>query len=229
MESSVKVKNIFALISFFILGLILGIVLCNVGKEEVEFLLGYLKENEVVEDIEVVQEEVLPVSEDSEEEIDEVDTCPIRVDISGAVKKPGVYCMDIDSVVVDAVKKAGGFVEGISAKYLAMRINLASMLYDNSKIYIPYEEDSICELLKFELPKEIIKITEPTGSSQEVEEECISINGATKEELDSLDGVGASTAQKIIDARPYEKIEDLLNVSGIGEATYEKFKEKICL
>jgi competence protein ComEA len=49
------------------------------------------------------------------------------------------------------------------------------------------------------------------------------------EELETLNGVGPSTAQKIIDGRPYTKIEDLLNVSGIGEATLNKFKDSICL
>jgi competence protein ComEA len=58
---------------------------------------------------------------------------------------------------------------------------------------------------------------------------CISINNATLQELETLNGVGPSTAQKIIDGRPYTKIEDLLNVSGIGEATLNKFKDSICL
>ena len=57
----------------------------------------------------------------------------------------------------------------------------------------------------------------------------ISINNASQAELESLSGVGPSTAQKIINGRPYGKLEDLMNVSGIGQVTYDKLKDGICL
>lgn len=57
----------------------------------------------------------------------------------------------------------------------------------------------------------------------------MNINTATAEELDSLSGIGEVMAKKIIEGRPYEKIEDLLNVSGIGESLFEKIKEEICI
>jgi competence ComEA-like helix-hairpin-helix protein len=61
------------------------------------------------------------------------------------------------------------------------------------------------------------------------QEDCISINHATSEELQTLNGVGPSTATKIIDGRPYFNINDLLNVSGIGPATLEKLEPHVCL
>lgn len=58
---------------------------------------------------------------------------------------------------------------------------------------------------------------------------CININTASLQQLDTLDGIGVSTAQKIINSRPYSKKEDLLKVSGIGDVKYQNIKDKICL
>ena len=231
MESSTKAKNIFVLLIFFLLGLASGLILSNIEKESIEYLIEGIREEKVIGESIAVIEEDIPLLEEEVEVEQEVDICPIRVDISGAVKNPGVYCLEQNSVIVDLIKKAGGLSIEVAAKYLAMRINLASILYDNSKIYIPFEEDSICELVKFSLPKEVLNITEPKPPQESGGDEvaCVSINSASSEQLQSLTGVGPSTAQKIIDGRPYEKIEDILNVSGIGQATYEKFKDQICL
>ena len=231
MESSTKAKNIFVLLIFFLLGLASGLILSNIEKESIEYLIEGIREEKVIGESIAVIEEDIPLVEEEVEVEQEVDICPIRVDISGAVKNPGVYCLEQNSAIVDLIRKAGGLSIEVAAKYLAMRINLASILYDNSKIYIPFEEDSICELVKFSLPKEVLNITEPKPPQESGGDEvaCVSINSASSEQLQSLTGVGPSTAQKIIDGRPYEKIEDILNVSGIGQATYEKFKDQICL
>ena len=231
MESSTKVKNIFVLLFFFLIGLVSGLILSNIEKESIEYLIQNIREEKVIGESIAVIEEEKPLVEEKEEVEQEVDICPIRVDISGAVVKPGVYCLEQNSAIVDVIKKAGGLSVQVAAKYLAMRINLASILSDNSKIYIPFEEDSICEVVKFTLPKEVLDITEPKPPQEPGNEEvvCVSINSASSEQLQTLTGVGPSTAQKIIDGRPYEKLEDLLNVSGIGQATYDKFKDKICL
>ena len=231
MESSTKAKNIFVLLIFFLLGLASGLILSNIEKESIEYLIEGIREEKVIGESIAVIEEDIPLLEEEVEVEQEVDICPIRVDISGAVKNPGVYCLEQNSAIVDLIRKAGGLSIEVAAKYLSMRINLASILYDNSKIYIPFEEDSICELVKFTLPKEVLNITEPKPPQESGGDEvaCVSINSASSEQLQSLTGVGPSTAQKIIDGRPYEKIEDILNVSGIGQATYEKFKDQICL
>lgn len=118
-----------------------------------------------------------------------------------------------------------------------MKMNLATVMIDNSKIYIPFETDYDCNLLTFNLPKQVVDIVippveqenEPQQESENEQQGCVSINTATQEELETLNGVGPSTAQKIIEGRPYTVLEDLLNVSGIGEATFNKFKDSICL
>ena len=230
MESSVKTKNIFILFSFFLIGFLCGFIVASLGKEGISIIMEEIKGEKVVE-IEILEEDNTVIEQPLIEEEVQKDLCPIRVDISGAVKKPGIYCLEKDSAVVDLVKKANGFADGFAQKYVSMRVNLATLLTDNSKIYIPFEEDSICQVIDFKLQKEITNITEPNPPEELVEEEneCVSINGATKVQLETLNGVGPSTAQKIIDGRPYQKLEDLMKVSGIGQSTFDKFKDQICL
>ncbi|MDY0096740.1 MAG: helix-hairpin-helix domain-containing protein [Candidatus Dojkabacteria bacterium] len=233
MGSKVKVKNISILFLFFCLGYISNILVLNWGEIDIYQYISKLREESVITEIEeniVVEKEICEPEVVIEEEID---TCPILVDISGAVKTPGVYCFEKGSSVVDAVKKAKGFTLDAGFKYISMRINLATVMIDNSKIYIPFEIDYDCKLLTFNLPKDVIDITIPDIEDDEEDtqqpSECISINTATQQELETLSGVGPSTALKIVGGRPYTVLEDLLNVSGIGDATFNAFKDSICL
>ncbi len=233
MGSKIKLKNISILSLFFCLGYISNILVLNWGEIDIYQYISKLREENVITEIEeniVVEKEICEPKVVIEEE---VDTCPILVDISGAVKSPGVYCFEKGSSVVDAVKKAKGFTLDAGFKYISMRINLATVMVDNSKIYIPFEMDYDCKLLTFNLPKDVVDITIPDieDGEEDTEEpsECISINTATQQELETLSGVGPSTALKIVEGRPYTVLEDLLNVSGIGEATFNGFKDSICL
>ncbi|MGI5897696.1 MAG: helix-hairpin-helix domain-containing protein [Candidatus Dojkabacteria bacterium] len=177
--------------------------------------------------------------------------CSIYVDVSGALKEPGVYCMPKDALIIDAVNKAGGFTNEVAYRFVSRKINLAQKIVENQKIYFPFEKEMDCKILSFLPEAEKVEIivnnsvgdigentttsssesnsNNSSGGSSSNTEECININSASLEELDSLTGVGPSTAQKIIDGRPYEKIEDILNVSGIGESSFAKFREKICI
>ena len=67
------------------------------------------------------------------------------------------------------------------------------------------------------------------NTNNQNDEDCVNINTASLEELDELQGIGSSTAQKIINARPFNEIEDLKNVGGIGESKFEAIKNEICL
>ena len=173
--------------------------------------------------------------------------CSIYVDVSGAVKEPGVYCMPKGALIIDVVNKAGGFSNQIAYNFVSRKVNLAQKVVDNQKIYFPSENEMECKLINFLPEAEEIEIivnnstgdigttpsdteVETEGNSQNSDStECTNINSASLEELDALTGIGPSTAQKIIDGRPYQKIEDLLNVSGIGDATFAKFKDIICV
>lgn len=70
---------------------------------------------------------------------------------------------------------------------------------------------------------------ENNGGQSDATSDCINLNTATLEELDSLDGIGTATAQRIIDARPFSEVEDLKQVSGIGDSKYEKIRDKVCI
>jgi competence protein ComEA len=240
-EGQIKGKNIFILLLFFLLGFFTHVAVINWGNIDISPIMSSLNRETVIEEV-VESEEVAdtvctPAQEDKDKVKQEEDPCPVLVDISGAVSTPGVYCFADGASIIDAVKRANGFTQDAGFKYISMKMNLSAEMKDNSKVYIPFENDYNCNLLAFSLPKEVVDIINPPQESNDDVNNgdstndggCISINNATLQELETLNGVGPSTAQKIIDGRPYSKIEDLLNVSGIGEATLNKFKDSICL
>ena len=241
MEGQIKGKNIFILLLFFLLGFFTHVAVINWGNIDISPIMSSLNKETVIEEVvesEEVVDEVCTSAQENEDKVKQKeDLCPVLVDISGAVSTPGVYCFPDGSSIIDAVKRANGFTQDAGFKYISMKMNLSAEMKDNSKVYIPFESDYNCNLLAFSLPKEVVDIINaPQESNEDVNNGdsandggCISINNATLQELETLNGVGPSTAQKIIDGRPYSKIEDLLNVSGIGEATLNKFKDRICL
>ncbi len=241
MEGQIKGKNIFILLLFFLLGFFTHVAVINWGNIDISPIMSSLNRETVIEEVvesEEVVDEVCTSAQENEDKVKQKeDLCPVLVDISGAVSTPGVYCFPDGSSIIDAVKRANGFTQDAGFKYISMKMNLSAEMKDNSKVYIPFESDYNCNLLAFSLPKEVVDIINaPQESNEDVNNGdsandggCISINNATLQELETLNGVGPSTAQKIIDGRPYSKIEDLLNVSGIGEATLNKFKDRICL
>jgi len=240
-EGQIKGKNIFILLLFFLLGFFTHVAVINWGNIDISPIMSSLNKETVIEEVvesEEVVDEVCTSAQENEDKVKQKeDLCPVLVDISGAVSTPGVYCFPDGSSIIDAVKRANGFTQDAGFKYISMKMNLSAEMKDNSKVYIPFESDYNCNLLAFSLPKEVVDIINaPQESNEDVNNGdsandggCISINNATLQELETLNGVGPSTAQKIIDGRPYSKIEDLLNVSGIGEATLNKFKDRICL
>ncbi len=168
--------------------------------------------------------------------------CSVFVDVGGAVIKPGVYCLPEGDRVVDAINMAGGFIDGAYAiKYVSRYLNMALPLKENQKVYIPYQNDLSCTVIPFALEAKIereVLDNINNGSKNDnleidSEEEgsgaCVNINTASKSRLMEISGVGESMSQRIMDGRPYKVVEDLKNVSGIGEATFEKFKPHICL
>lgn len=139
----------------------------------------------------------------------------IAADISGAVADPGVYEIPEGSRLEDLIELAGGLSEDADID----SINRASLVVDGQKVYIPYMDDGYPALSSGG--------TAPASSS-DGEGEKVDINTADLAELQNLPGVGPVTAQRIIDYREqnggFSSVEDLINVSGIGEARLEKMK-----
>jgi competence protein ComEA len=140
---------------------------------------------------------------------------PVIVYITGAVPRPGVYALPKGARVQDAISAAGGFL----AEAEKSQINLAALVEDGEKLDIPYIEGA-SPVLGTPVPEVITSTTE-----------LIDINVASAAELESLPGIGPTTAQKIIDYReqngPFLSIEDIINVPGIGPGTYERIKDLI--
>ncbi|HHV37951.1 MAG TPA: hypothetical protein GXX70_00460 [Tepidimicrobium sp.] len=153
--------------------------------------------------------------EEAEEENQEEG--PIMVHISGQVHNPGLVELELGDRVIDAVNLAGGLKKDADLD----RINLAKKLVDEEKIYIPAIGEE-------ELPIEVESSISPQGSEDSSPK--IDINTATKEELMTLPGIGEVTAGKILDYReenPFKVIDDIKNVSGIGEKKFEAIRELI--
>lgn len=146
----------------------------------------------------------------------------VFVDMKGAVKHPGVYELKTGDRLLDAIEKAGG----LEAEADNDQVNLAQKLEDEMVIYIPKKGE---EPPEFNQP-----VTINSESVEKTESEStININTATKEELMQLSGIGAVKAQNIINYREeqgsFKTIEELKEVSGIGERTFEQLKENIAV
>ena len=140
----------------------------------------------------------------------------VFVDISGCVKHPGVYEVSQSSRVFEVIEKAGGVTKDADTS----SINQAEPVTDGQKINVP--------------DKSIKTIQESTaGSEQQASDGKVSINTADSEELQKIPGIGPVTAEKIISYREnngsFKSIDDIKNVSGIGEKTFEKMKSMIIL
>lgn len=147
----------------------------------------------------------------------------IFVHLSGAVNKPGVLKLSEGTRVYEAVEMAGGLeVDADSSG-----INLARTLQDEERIHIPREGEVQTNPVQYANPA-TQSMGGGTGQSG-----LININTADSAALQTLTGIGPSTAEKIMDYRqssgPFRSIEQIKEVSGIGEKTYEKFKDKICI
>jgi competence protein ComEA len=141
------------------------------------------------------------------------------IDIKGAIKQPGVYELQTGARVHQLIEMAGGLMN--DADELA--VNLAAPLEDGMVIYIP-KKGELTTNNQFPLP------TVQDGSHGT---DKVNINLATSEELQTLTGIGPSKAEAIITYReengPFTTPEGLLEVSGIGEKSFEKLKEEISI
>ncbi len=135
----------------------------------------------------------------------------ILVDVGGAALKPGIYELASDARVNDALILAGGLAKDADRDWISQNLNLAAKLTDGAKIYIPFQDE-------FNTNKD---------SPSQSKGESLNINTASLAELDQLWGIGPVTAQKIIDSRPYAKVDDLLEKKIVKINVYEAIKDKI--
>jgi competence protein ComEA len=125
----------------------------------------------------------------------------ISVEILGAIEKPGIYKLDNKVSIGELVKLAGGFKSDADQEFIKHKLNLSDLISKNN-IYIPFVEETT---------------------------KYISINNASKDELDSLTGIGSTTANKIIQSRPFTNLNELVQKKVLTQSVYDKIKDLITL
>jgi competence protein ComEA len=156
---------------------------------------------------------------------------PLRVHVTGAVNAPGVYQLPKTSIVQDAIDAAGGFSENADVSGL----NLAGLLNDGQKLFIPELPPTAPPTPTTgpgtPTPTPAAQTTQPPNNPTTNTGQLININTATQAELEFLPRIGPAIAQRIIEYRtlngPFTSIEQIKNVKGIGEATFNAIKDFI--
>lgn len=198
--------------------IIIGISVLTIGC----FYYYFIKEPATSELVKLEEKDSIDMEQtisldEKENKQSEDESSLIVIDVKGAVQYPGVYEVAENARVFEAIQKAGG----MSEKADELAVNLASPLQDGIAVYIPFKGET----------KE-----NPFISPNVVDDPAqqkVNINLATSDELQTLSGIGPSKAEAIIAYReeqgPFTKIEDLLEVTGIGEKSLEKIREEITI
>ena len=199
--------------SIFIITIFFMCMFCACGKEEQVILdesETYLQESQFAS-----------VTETSVEVSSSESGSTIFVHVCGQVNAPAVYEFENGARVVEAIEKAGGFMENAATDYL----NLAKVLTDGEKIYVPDKEEA--------LGLNPVNVDTAQGNVADAKDTNtkVNINTASKEELLSLKGIGDSRAQDIINYRTengkFAAIEDIMKVPGIKQGAFNKIKDNI--
>ncbi|EME7218921.1 helix-hairpin-helix domain-containing protein [Enterococcus faecium] len=193
------------------------------------FLLSNLLFHREPEEI-AAKEMLSPFSSSEENQLPEGNTVEEDVrpkvmytDIKGSVKEPGIYSFSSEERVYDVLKRAGGLLEEADSD----RINFSAKIEDQQVLYIPAVGE--------ELPEHLDQLVSPEGkqSTADSEPSKININTASPSELQQIPGIGSVKAQEIIRFREengsFQKVEDLQEISGIGEKTVEKLKNFVTI
>lgn len=209
-----KQKIIFGTIIIIIIASLLYYIY---AKDEEEELIPYDRELENVTNDEI----------NNKEETEEKVITKIMVHVSGSVNKEGIIELDENSRIADAIEMAGGLKEDADIS----KINLAYILEDGMKVHIPSKNDT--EVIEDNTSSyiESKSIEDKSKSTESKTTSIVNINTASQSQLETLPGIGPSTALKIINYRnengKFKTIEDIKNVSGIGESKFNNIKNLI--
>ena len=190
-------------------------------------ILGYYIYNKNIEEVVISESTTTENTENIEKATEETKT-KIVVHISGAVNKEGIVELEENSRVADAINKA----EGLKEKADMKNINLAYKLEDGMKIYIQTEGEESEENQTNNIVVNSNNQINQKENSKNIEKSTkININTANQTELETLPGIGPSTAIKIINYRKengkFANIEDIKKVTGIGDSKYAQIKDLI--
>lgn len=151
------------------------------------------------------------------------------VHVDGAVKSPGVFYLEAGSRIIDAIDAAGGFTKKASTA----AVNLAQSLEDGQQVFIPTQDEAAPPTPSAPPSGGSTGSSSAGSSSSTSASGLVNINQASAEELVTLSGIGEATAAKIIADReangPFQTIEDIKRVSGIGDKKFEALRDFICV
>lgn len=241
-NSSQRKKYISIIIIIFVMIFIGGTIFYKNYKQDEEYNINDIINNNIYEEknntVELADTEENSETKEKKQstEEDKKENNNIFVHICGAVNNPGIVELKNNSRIIDAINAGGGLTANADVSY----VNLAYIISDGIKIYIPTVEeierisfeylstecgDNIIENRSFKEKSIVNNVNIYSAKFQ------ININTATESELDSLPGIGPSIANKIILYRnsngKFNSIDEIKNVSGIGDAKFESIKEFI--
>lgn len=203
-----KQKIIFIIIIFFMVSIIVYYIYSSINNFESESSM----QNDT-SDFSTSEDVKNEISEDSEKD-------EILIHISGSVKNEKVISLPEGSRIQDAINAAGGLTDEADLT----NINLAYILEDGEKIYIPKKGEQTDE----NVDNSNSSLSKNSNNSKQIK---VNINKASQEELEKISGIGPSTALKIINYRKengkFTSKEDIKNVPGIGDIKYENIKDYI--
>lgn len=183
---------------------------------------------------------------DIEKKTEESNVTTIKLEVKGEVKNPGVYELNENSIIKDVINLAGGFTNNANTSNinLSMKVKNEMVIYIYKKSEYKKENkiDSGCKSTSYDISnctknKESIIITDESNALPETSSatntSLVNINTASIKELMSLSGIGETKAKAIISYREknglFKSIEEIKKVNGIGNSTYDKFKESITI
>jgi len=152
------------------------------------------------------------------------------VEISGSVEKPGVYKLKTNDRVEDLLIASGGLSQNADRDWVEKYVNRAAKLTDGQKVFIPAKGEQTTNSNK----QSDVLSAKDAGGDQTIStaintptEGYTNINTQSQQNLEKLPGIGPVYAQRIIEQRPYSKIEDLLTKEVIPQKTFDKIKNQI--
>lgn len=184
--------------------------------------------NQITDDVNLENDILVSENVAKEKSLNTTEENEVIIHITGSVKNPGIVRLKEGSRIEDAIEAAGGLTENADIS----KVNLAYVVDDGTKIKIPssQEEDIGDEEIIDSGSGENIIIEKNTTSSNK-SSQTININKATETELQTLPGIGASLASRIIEYRSqtgkFGSIEEIKNVNGIGDSKFENIKDLI--
>lgn len=217
--------------------LIIGLIILIIISISIFLIIKYKPKSKKESKKETIEKNIVEEKEKVKEEKEE----EYKVDIKGAVITPGLYSLPKSSRVIDVINKAGGLKDNANTTPINLSLKIKDemviIIYTNEEVenFVKTKEKEarmIKECNEFNNLKNDACINTKSNKETKVEGK-ININTATKEELNTLPGIGSSKAKSIIDYREkvngFKEIDELKKVEGIGEELFAKIKENIII